>query len=75
MLHWIGCGGQMNTCQGEGASQGKTIPIKRHFASLIFGIISPIVGSVQPNKYSYEISKTPKEMDNVTNYLFIQPPL
>ena len=30
---------------GWGTSQGNIIPIKRHFASLIFGIISPLVGS------------------------------
>ena len=29
----------MNTYQGWGTSQGKIIPSKRHFASLIFGII------------------------------------
>ena len=28
---------QMNTYQGGGTSQGKIIPIKLHFASLIFG--------------------------------------
>ena len=47
----------MNTYQGRGTSQGKIIPIKRHFASLIFGIIFPLVGSRSPDKYSYEISK------------------
>ena len=47
----------MNTYQGRGTSQGKIIPIKRHFASLIFGIISPLVGSGPPDEYSYEISK------------------
>ena len=35
----------MNTCQGEGTSLGKIIPIKRHFVSLIFGIIPLLVGS------------------------------
>ena len=35
----------------------KIIPIKRHFASLMFGIVSRLVGSGPPNKYSYEISK------------------
>ena len=35
----------MNTYQRGGTSQAKTISIKRHFASLIFGIISPLVGS------------------------------
>ena len=35
----------MNTYQGGGSSQGKKVPIKRHFASLIFGIISPLVDS------------------------------
>ena len=29
----------MNTYQGERTSQGKIIRIKRHFASLIFGIL------------------------------------
>ena len=46
----------MNTYQGGGTSQGKIIPIKRHFASLIFGIISPLVGLSPPDMYSYEIS-------------------
>ena len=39
----------MNTYQGGGTSQGKIIPIKRHFASFFFwlegGIISLLVGS------------------------------
>ena len=48
----------MNTYQGRGTSQGKIIPIKRHFASLIFGVISPLVRSSLPDKYSYEISKS-----------------
>ena len=56
LLNWVGGGGDMNTYQGGGISQGKIIPIKRHFASLIFGIISPLVGSGSPDKYSYEIS-------------------
>ena len=30
----------MNTYQGGGISQGKIIPIKRHFASLIFRILT-----------------------------------
>ena len=30
----------MNTYQGGGASQGKIIQIKRHFASLIFEILT-----------------------------------
>ena len=29
----------MNTYQGGRTSQGKIIPIKRHFASLVFGIM------------------------------------
>ena len=33
------------------------ILFKHHFATLIFRIISPLVGSVSPDKYSYEISK------------------
>ena len=35
----------MDTYQGGGTSEGKKIPIKRHFTSLIFGIISPLIGS------------------------------
>ena len=60
MLHWVGREGHMNTYQGGRTSQGKIIPIKRHFASSIFGIISPLVGSTPPpppDKYSYEVSK------------------
>ena len=57
MLHWVGRREHMNTYQGGGTSQGKIIPIKRHFASLVFGIFSQLVGSYPPNKYSYEISK------------------
>ena len=57
MSHWVGRGGHLNTYQGGGASQRKIIPIKRHFASLIFEIISPLVGSGLDDKYSYEISK------------------
>ena len=57
MSHWVGRGGHMNTYQGRGTSQGKIVPIKRHFAILIFGIISPLVGSSPTDKYSYEISK------------------
>ena len=30
----------MNSYQGGGASQGKIIPIKHHFASLIFGVLA-----------------------------------
>ena len=40
-----------------GTTQGKIIPIKRHFANSTFGIISPLVGSGHHDKYSYEISK------------------
>ena len=47
----------MNTYEVGGTSQGRIIPMKRHFASLIFGIISPLVGSGPCDKYSYEISK------------------
>ena len=47
----------MNTYKGGGTSQGKVIPIKRHFAGVIFGTILPLVGSGPPDKYSYEISK------------------
>ena len=54
--HWIGRGGHMNT-QGGGTYQEKNIPIKRHFASLIFGVTSPLMDSGPPDKYSYEISK------------------
>ena len=43
--------------QGGGASQGKIIPIKRHFASLIFGVISLLIGFGPPGKYLNEISK------------------
>ena len=57
MSHWVGRGGHMNTYQGGGTSQGKIIPIKRHFASLVFGIISLLVGWGPPDKYSHEISK------------------
>ena len=53
MSHWVGPGEHMNTYQGEGAFQGKTIPIKRHFASLMLGIVSPLIGSDRPCKYSY----------------------
>ena len=35
----------MNTYQGGRNTQGKIILIKHYFASLIFGIISPLVGS------------------------------
>ena len=49
--HWVGRGGHMNTYQGGGASQGKIIPINRHFASLISGITSPLIGSGSPDKY------------------------
>ena len=44
--HWVEHGRHMNTYQGRRSSQGKIIPIKRHFAS--FGIISPLVGSAPP---------------------------
>ena len=47
----------MNTYKVGGTSQGRIIPMKRHFASLIFGIISPLVGSGPPDECSYEISK------------------
>ena len=57
MSHWVWRGGHMNTYPGGGTSQGKIIPIKRHFASLIFGIVSPLVGFGLPDKYSYETSK------------------
>ena len=57
MSHWVVRGGHVNTFQGGGTFQGKIIPIKRHFTSLIFGIISPLVGSGPPDKYSYKISK------------------
>ena len=57
MPQWVGCGRHMNTYLGEGTSQGKIIPIKRHFASLICGIIPPLVCSGTPDKYLFEISK------------------
>ena len=41
----------MNTYQGEESSQEKTIPIKRHFASLTFRIIPLLLGSGPPDKY------------------------
>ena len=41
MSHWVRRRGHMNTHQDGETSQRKIIPIKRHFASLIFGIISP----------------------------------
>ena len=50
MSCWVGRGGHMNTYQGGEASQGKIIPIKRHFVSLIFEIVSPLVGSGPPDK-------------------------
>ena len=56
MSHWVGRGGHMNVYQGGRTSQGKIIPTKRSFAGLIFGIITPLVGSGPPDKYSYEIS-------------------
>ena len=67
MSHWVGRGGHMNTYWGGGTSQETVIPINRHFASLIFGIVSPLVCSARPpfpsllppppDRYSYEISK------------------
>ena len=57
MLHWVGRGGHMNTYQDGGISQGKISPVKHRLASLIFGIISPLVNSGHSDKYSYEISK------------------
>ena len=57
MSHWVGREGHVHTYQSGRTSQGKIIPIKRHFPSLIFGIISPLVGSGSPDKYSYEILK------------------
>ena len=59
----------MNTYQGGGTSQGKVISIKRHFSSLIFGIISPLVGSASPDKYSYEISKPKLVYTYETTYI------
>ena len=47
----------MNTYHRGGTSQGKIILIKSYFDGLIFRIISLLVGSCPPNKYSYEISK------------------
>ena len=47
----------MNTYLSGKTSQGKIIPIKRQFTSLIFGIISLLADSDPPGKYSYEISK------------------
>ena len=51
----------MNTYQGGGTSQGKIIPIKRHFASFFFLVRVGNYFSVSwfrpPDKYSYEISK------------------
>ena len=44
----------MNTYQGEGTPQGKIIPIKRRFASLVFGIIAPLFSRLQT--LSLEIS-------------------
>ena len=44
MLHWVACGENIYTYQGRGTSQGKIIPIKRHLTSLVFGIISQLVG-------------------------------
>ena len=44
----------MNTYQSGETSLGKIITIKRYIASLIFGIISPLVGSTPDasDKYS-----------------------
>ena len=47
MSHWVGRGGHM---MGEPLKK-KLISIKHHFASLIFRIISPLVGSGPPDKY------------------------
>ena len=41
MLLWAGSGEHLNTYHGGGNSQKRTTPIKRHFARLIFEIISP----------------------------------
>ena len=57
MSRGVGCGGHMNTYQGRRTSKGKIIPLKRHFAGLIFEIIFPLVGPGPLDKYSYEISK------------------
>ena len=57
MSHEVGRGGHMNTYQGRGTSKGKIIRLKRHFASLIFGIISRIACPGPLDKYSYKISK------------------
>ena len=45
MSHLVGRRGHMNTYQGGQISQVEIIPIKCHFTSLFFGIISPLVGS------------------------------
>ena len=45
----------MNTYLGGDPSQGKIFTIKRHFASLISGIISDRLHPL--DRYSYEISK------------------
>ena len=47
----------MNNYQDGGTSHGKIIPIKHHFVSLIFVIVSPLVRSDLPDKYFYETSK------------------
>ena len=46
--HLVGGREHMNTYQGGRISQVEIIPIKCHFASLFFGIISPQVGSAPP---------------------------
>ena len=65
----------MNIYQGGGTSQEKIIPIKRHFASLIFGIISPLVGYGPPDKYSFEISKSRLVCNYKTTYIIQTPNL
>lgn len=51
-----------------GTSQGKIVPIKSHWASLICGITSLSVGSRFPDKYLYETLKRNFLMDACVSY-------
>ena len=74
MWHWVGCGGHMNTYHGGGTSQGKIILIKRHFASLIFGIISPLVDSGPPSLISIHMRfGSPNRYIYKTSYIVQKP--
>ena len=52
----------MNAYQGEGASQGKIIPINRHVASLIFGnIYTSRQGYHKNNTRNFDVSTKVKQ--------------